>query len=282
MPASRCRSSTRWCSPSRRRASRTGTSSCRAITTPPASRSDTFDQAVQFSGQGEARRHRVDGDAGHPPVDVGRDLDVLPGLQHARPGGGRLRASGRASCGRRSRSPSTTRSTISIFRNGRGIAAQGPIPPGIFGYREGKEGINPFVYDWDGQGAGAQADRGGAEAARRGRLSERLDAKTGAAAGAQLRHHRRSVDAKSRLDWMRRQFEKIDVQLAIRATDYNRFQDKIRKGNVQLYRLGLARRLSRPRELPVPAARRAGQGEDAGRERVELRERRSSTACSSA
>ncbi|MGH9576382.1 MAG: ABC transporter substrate-binding protein, partial [Terriglobales bacterium] len=37
---------------------------------------------------------------------------------------------------------------ISIFRNGRGVAAQGPIPPGIFGYRDGREGMNPHVYDW--------------------------------------------------------------------------------------------------------------------------------------
>ena len=37
---------------------------------------------------------------------------------------------------------------ISIFLNGRGIVAQGPLPPGIFGYREGKRGINPIVYRW--------------------------------------------------------------------------------------------------------------------------------------
>lgn len=43
---------------------------------------------------------------------------------------------------------------------------------------------------------------------------------------------------KSRLDWLTRQFAKIDVQLVIRSTDFNRFQDKIRKGNVQLYYLG--------------------------------------------
>ena len=36
---------------------------------------------------------------------------------------------------------------ISIFANGRGIAAQGPIPPGIFGNRTGAEGINTYVYD---------------------------------------------------------------------------------------------------------------------------------------
>ncbi|MGQ9686132.1 MAG: ABC transporter substrate-binding protein, partial [Thiobacillaceae bacterium] len=35
---------------------------------------------------------------------------------------------------------------ISIFLNGRGIPAQGPLPPGIFGHREGEAGINPVVY----------------------------------------------------------------------------------------------------------------------------------------
>ena len=28
---------------------------------------------------------------------------------------------------------------LSIFANGRGLAAQGPIPPGIFGYVKGKK-----------------------------------------------------------------------------------------------------------------------------------------------
>ncbi|TAL58769.1 MAG: peptide ABC transporter substrate-binding protein, partial [Legionella sp.] len=37
---------------------------------------------------------------------------------------------------------------IAIFYNGRGLAAQGPVPPGIFGYKEGQPGINPYVYQW--------------------------------------------------------------------------------------------------------------------------------------
>jgi oligopeptide transport system substrate-binding protein len=31
---------------------------------------------------------------------------------------------------------------ISIFLNGRGIAAQSPLPPGIFGYEAGEVGLN--------------------------------------------------------------------------------------------------------------------------------------------
>ena len=43
---------------------------------------------------------------------------------------------------------------VEIFLNGRGIPSHNPIPPGIFGYEEGKIGINPYVYNWDAkQGA---------------------------------------------------------------------------------------------------------------------------------
>ncbi len=41
---------------------------------------------------------------------------------------------------------------ISIFLNGRGIPAQGAIPPGIFGYQQGASGINTHVYKLTEQG----------------------------------------------------------------------------------------------------------------------------------
>src|SRR5690606_31807341 len=37
---------------------------------------------------------------------------------------------------------------IDIFINGRGVPAQGILPPDIFGHVEGQDGINPYVYDW--------------------------------------------------------------------------------------------------------------------------------------
>ena len=48
----------------------------------------------------------------------------------------------------------------------------------------------------------------------------------------------RGAEAKSTLDWYQNQFAKINVQLQVRPTDYNRFQDKIRKGNAQIYEWG--------------------------------------------
>jgi oligopeptide transport system substrate-binding protein len=43
---------------------------------------------------------------------------------------------------------------------------------------------------------------------------------------------------KARFDWLRKQFKKIDLELVIRNTDYNRFQEKMRTGNAQLFMWG--------------------------------------------
>ena len=127
---------------------------------------------------------------------------------------------------------------VSIFANGRGIAAQSPIPPGIFGYREGAAGINPTVYDWvDGKPQRksiAVAKRLLAEAG----YPDGVDAKTHQPLVINLDTTATGVGDKSRLDWMRKQFEKISVQLVVRSTDYNRFQDKIRKGDTQMFYFG--------------------------------------------
>jgi ABC-type transport system substrate-binding protein len=127
---------------------------------------------------------------------------------------------------------------ISIFQNGRGIPGMGPIPPGIFGYRDGKGGVNPVVYEWiDGRPQRKPLETAKRLLAEAG-FPDGRDAKTGQPLVLYLDTVQRGPGDKPRLDWYRRQFAKLGIQLEIRATDWNRFQEKIRQGNTQLFFLG--------------------------------------------
>jgi ABC-type transport system substrate-binding protein len=127
---------------------------------------------------------------------------------------------------------------ISIFANGRGIAAQGPIPPGIFGNQGGREGINPYVYDW----VNGRPKRKSLETAKKllteAGYPDGIDQENGKPLVLNIDVTARGPDDKARLDWYRKQFGKLNLQLVVRATDYNRFQEKIRKGNAQIFNWG--------------------------------------------
>jgi len=127
---------------------------------------------------------------------------------------------------------------ISIFQNGRGVAAQSPIPPGIFGSIEGEAGINSFVYDWVNGGP----KRKGIEAAKywmsKAGYENGIDSKTGKPLILNFDTPAAGPDAKAQLNWMRKQYQKLGIQLIIRATDYNRFQEKMRNGTSQIFQWG--------------------------------------------
>ncbi|RMH14981.1 MAG: peptide ABC transporter substrate-binding protein [Gammaproteobacteria bacterium] len=127
---------------------------------------------------------------------------------------------------------------IAIFMNGRGIAAQGPLPPGIFGYHDGPKGINSVVYTWNN---GHPLRRPLQEAKRL--LAEAgypngVDKQTGDQLVLHLDTAASGPDDKARLDWWRKQFAKLNIELDIRSTDYNRFQDKMLNGNAQIFQWG--------------------------------------------
>lgn len=127
---------------------------------------------------------------------------------------------------------------ISIFLSGRGIAAQGPIPPGIFGWEEGPASVNPVTHEWrDGRPVRRPIEHARKLLAEAGYPDGR-DAKTGAPLVLYLDTVARGPGDKPRFDWWRKQFSKLAIQLEIRDTDWNRLQDKIRKGSQQLYILG--------------------------------------------
>jgi ABC-type transport system substrate-binding protein len=156
---------------------------------------------------------------------------------------------------------------ISIFANGRGVAAQGPVAPGIFGYREGRAGINPVVYDWiDGKPRRKPLSVAKKLLAEAGYPAGR-DARTGRPLVLYLDTVARGPGDKAAFDWYRRQFAKLSIQLEVRTTDWNRFQEKIRKGATQIFRLGWNADYPDPENflflLYGPQSRSRTQGENA-------------------
>ena len=127
---------------------------------------------------------------------------------------------------------------ISIFLNGRGIPAQGPIPPGIFGYSDGQAGLNHYIYDWSEKGAKRKSLDKARELLSKAGYPEGRSQESGEPLTLYFDVPASGPDAKAQFDWMRKQFQKLGIQLVIRSTDYNRFQDKIRNGQAQIFQWG--------------------------------------------
>lgn len=126
---------------------------------------------------------------------------------------------------------------ISIFLNGRGLVAQSPIPPGVAGHQSGEKGIDPYVYDW----------KNGHPKRKSIAYAKKLLAEAGYPNGRKadgtplvLNYDTAATgpDSKAMLNWYRKQFAKLGIQLSVRATDYNRFQDKVREAKVQMFSWG--------------------------------------------
>lgn len=127
---------------------------------------------------------------------------------------------------------------ISIFANGRGIPAQGPVPPGIFGYIDGEAGINPYTYTWQNNAPMRRSIDEARELLAEAGFPKGRNAETGEPLVLYFDVPASGPDSKAQLDWLRKQFRKLNVQLVIRSTDYNRFQDKMRRGQAQIFQWG--------------------------------------------
>ena len=199
--------------------------------------SDSYDQAVQVGAQGEAVVTEVMREKGiRLETSVATSI-IYMGFNMLDPVVGGY--SERARKLRQAISIAVDyEEYISIFANGRGIPAQGPIAPGIWGFRDGQAGINSVVYGW----ADNRPKRKSIETAKRllaeAGYPDGRDAKAGEPLLLNFNVTARGPDDKARLDWLRKQFAKLDLQLVVRATDYNRFQEKIRKGDAQIFYWG--------------------------------------------
>lgn len=128
---------------------------------------------------------------------------------------------------------------ISIFLNGQGVVAQNPVPFGIFGFSKVNENFDRYVYNIEN---GKVKRKTIAEA-------KKLLAEAGYADGIDQKTQRPLIlyfdaplgngpDSSALYAWFHKQFSKLGIQLDIRATQYNRFQEKLRTGNTQIFMLG--------------------------------------------
>ena len=127
---------------------------------------------------------------------------------------------------------------ISIFLNGRGISAQGPLPPGIFGHVEGKEGTNPYIYNWKHNRPQRKSISDARQLLADAGYPNGVDEATGKPLIIYFDTTGGGPDSKARFDWYRKQFKKLDIQLVVRNTTFNRFQEKVLKGTVQTFMWG--------------------------------------------
>ena len=125
---------------------------------------------------------------------------------------------------------------IAIFQKNQGMPAHGPIPPGLFGWRaDGPEAFNPVVYEKHNQQVIRKPIERAKELLAKAGWPDGRNAQTGEPLVLFFDYQNAAQGSSAYLEWYQRQFKKLGIQLEIRATDYNRFQEKMSKGAAQIF-----------------------------------------------
>lgn len=113
---------------------------------------------------------------------------------------------------------------LRVFLNRRGIPAQSPIPPGIFGYDP--EYRNPYRQH-DLERARALLVEAG--------LPNGIDPETGRALRITFDTPDTSVQGRLRYQFLIDGWKRLGLDVELSATSYNQFRDKVRRGAYQLF-----------------------------------------------
>ena len=113
---------------------------------------------------------------------------------------------------------------LRIFANGRGVAAQSPLPPDIFGYDPAYR--NPYRSVDLTRAAGLLADAGYAQG---------IDAATGRPLRLTLDVNDTASRSLLMFEFFRDSWKRLGLDVEVTATDYNGFQDKMHRGAYQVF-----------------------------------------------
>jgi ABC-type transport system substrate-binding protein len=114
-----------------------------------------------------------------------------------------------------------------VFANGRGVPAQSPLPPGIFGYDASY--VNPF----------RQVDLGRAqELLAEAGYAKGIDPATGRPLVLSFDLGDTSTRGRVRFQFFVNAWNRLGLDVEIEATSYNQFQEKVSKGAYQVFMWG--------------------------------------------
>jgi ABC-type transport system substrate-binding protein len=116
---------------------------------------------------------------------------------------------------------------LDVFLNGRGVPAQSPLPPGMFGYDEVY--VNPYR-QVDVARARALLEEAG--------YARGIDPQTGAPLRLTFDTGNTSAQSRLRYQFFVSAWRGIGLDVEIAATTYNKFQEKVRSGAYQIFQWG--------------------------------------------
>jgi len=114
-----------------------------------------------------------------------------------------------------------------IFSNGRGVPAQSPVPPGIFGYEE--EYRNPY----------RKVDlEAAAKLLRKAGYTEGIDPETSKPLHLSFDLGDTSTQGRLRFQFFVNQWSELGLDVEVAATNYNKFRQKVKEGAYQIFMWG--------------------------------------------
>jgi ABC-type transport system substrate-binding protein len=125
---------------------------------------------------------------------------------------------------------------VQVFENNRAEINTSVVVPGLFGWDP--HALNPTLHEMQKPGHPRKTLEEAKRLLALAGYPNGRDAKTGQPLVINYDAQGVGPGYKARFDWVTKQFAKLNIQLELRSTDFNRYQDKMLKGSAQFFLAG--------------------------------------------